>query len=211
MYISFVNHLPQRSLYQLLGLVEPNALLRSNPPSSQHGAFYAQPIGAGDPVEVPVENYVEEHVQVEPPSLPGNIWDMILQYDIGRLLLIMKTASQPTEPRIQSRTPTPRRFNINTLDLTGPIVQIQLISIGGRSYISHLSNPIDDNGTRDNTQLYFNLYGSKYLAAKNDEVGVIDIVFGQQEDGQPEWVLHNSLHPFNKEVSQIKGANFQGL
>ena len=68
------------------------------------------------------------------------------------------------------------RFTISTLDLTDPVVQIHLISVGGRPYISNLSNPVRGSGTHDNTKC-FDLCGRKYLAIKSDGVGVVDITF----------------------------------
>lgn len=205
--ISFVNHVPRQILYQLLDLVEPTVLHPPNTPSSQHGAFAAQPgigVGTGDSVKAPA-------------SVPADIWDMVLQYDIGRLLFVIKTASQLAGSGTLSRSPLSfsrrekrqmPRFTISTLDLTGPVVQVHLISIGGRPYISDLSNPVRGSGTHDNTE-HFDLCGRKYLAIKSDGVGVVDIAF--EQDGQPKWVLHHSTHPFNMEVCEIKDANFQGL
>lgn len=153
----------------------------------------------------------KRHVRVNPPSLPAEIWDMILQYDIGRLLFVTKIASQLAEPYIQSREPSPSpRFTFEILDLTGPAIQIHLISTGGRSYISNLSNPIYNGGAHNNVKC-FDLCGSKYLAVKSDWVGVVDIAFEQEQDGRPKWLLHNPTHPFHKEVSQIKDANFHCL
>ena len=74
--ISFVDHVPRQILYQLLDQVEPTSLHLPSTPSSQHGAFYARPdsgIGTGNTVRAPA-------------SVPADIWDMVLQYDIGRLL-----------------------------------------------------------------------------------------------------------------------------
>ena len=208
--VSFVNHLPRQTLYQLLDLVEPTVLHPPSTPSSQHGAFNAQPgigVGTGDSVKAPA-------------SVPADIWDMVLQYDVGRLLFVMKTASQLTGSGTLSRSPPSSfskrekrqmpRFTISTLDLTGPVVQIHLISIGGRPYVSDISNTVRGSGTHDNKKL-FDLRERKYFAIKSDGVGVVDIASEQQQDGQPKWVLKHSTHPFNMEVCQIRDANFIGL
>lgn len=132
---------------------------------------------------------------------------MILGYDIGRLLFVMRTASEITE----SITPRCPRFTAHTLDLTSSRVQIHLIAIGGHSYIKNLSNPVDNGAAHDINIKCVSLYGNKYLAVKSDGIGVVDIAFEQQEVGQPNWVLQNSTHPFAKELSEIKDTNFQSL
>lgn len=95
--ISFVSHLPRQILHQLLDLVEPTVLHPPSTPSSQHGAFAAQPgIGIGTEASVKA-----------PASVPANIWDMVLQYDIGRLLFVMRTASQFARSGTLSKSPSP--------------------------------------------------------------------------------------------------------
>lgn len=233
--ISLVNHLPPSKLYQLLDLIEPTILSRSIPPASEHGAFYTRPICKKDPVEDPAQNtapvpalfHMKQRVMsfreavcslasyitpkkelVERASLPAEIWDLVLEYGIGRLLFVIKTASQITD----SIKPSCPRFTAHILDLTSSVVQIHLITIGGRSYIRDLSNSVDDNsGVHDINMKCVSLCGSKYLAVKSDGIGVVDIAFEQQEVGQPKWVLQNSTHPFDKELSEIKDANFQSL
>lgn len=129
----------------------------------------------------------KKHRQIEPASLPAEIWDLILEYDIGRLLFVTKTASQLAKLDIQPREPLPSpRFTVSILDLTGLTIQVQLIEIGGRPYISNLSNLADNSGTgTDDGMKYLDLCGSNYLAVKSDGVGVVDIAFEKQQDGQP--------------------------
>lgn len=232
--ISLVSHLPPSKLYQLLDLVEPTILSRFTSIVSEHGAFYARPIYKRNPVEGPVASSVPVpallHVKqmitsfweaayslisyatpkkerIERAPLPAEVWDLVLKYDIGRLLFVMRTASEITE----SITPSCPRFTAHTLDLTSSRVQIHLITIGGRSYIKNLSNPVDNGGAHDVNIKCVSLCGKKYLAVKSDGIGVVDIAFEQQEVGQPNWVLQNSTHPFAKELSEIKDANFQSL
>lgn len=74
------------------------------------------------------------------------------------------------------------------------MIQVHIITIGGRPYISNLLHPVDDSGTHDNIRS-FDLCGSKYLAVKGDGVGVVDIAFEPQQDRQPNWVLHTRKYP----------------
>ena len=198
--ISLVSHLPLPNLYQLLDSVELTFLSESNPPKSEHGVFCAQPICKEEPVQQPVgDNPVEnpmpvpavshctnprnKHVQVEPVSLPPEIWDLVLEYDIGRLRFVIKTASQLAELDSQSQAPSQNpRFTIEALDSTSSAVRIYVISIGGRPYIGNLSNQILSSGTHDNKKC-FGLCGSNFLATKSDGVGVVDIALEQKQDG----------------------------
>lgn len=84
---------------------------------------------------------------------------------------------------VQRTIPSPR-FTFEILDLTGPAIQIHLISTGGSSYISNLSNPIYNGGALDNVEC-FGLCGSKYLPVKSDGVDVVDIAFEQEQDCRP--------------------------
>lgn len=116
--LSFVDYLPPRKLHLLLDLVEPTWTSRSNPPKSQHGAFYAhsRPIFHDSnsepaltvsrkrrrrPIFQRALGFLCQCImpQIEDedgrrPSLPAEIWDLVLQDDLARLLFIMKAASQ---------------------------------------------------------------------------------------------------------------------
>jgi len=73
----------------------------------------------------PRENHAQGELPSlpEPPSLPVDIWDSILQYGIGRLLFVMKTASQLAKLKIRSTEPSSSlRFAIDVLDLTSSMV-----------------------------------------------------------------------------------------
>lgn len=142
-------------------------------------------------------------------SLPPEIWNMVLRYDIGRLLFVAGTASQLARLGIESKIPR-TRFTVNVLDLPSSMIQIHLISIGGRSYISNLSGSVVNCGTQDNNTKCYNIRGKDYLAIKSDGIGIVDIAFEQQER-RPQWILDNSTEPFTAELSQIRGANLQSL
>lgn len=201
---------------------------------SEHGAFYVRPICKNNPVEGPVASSVPvpalfrvkqmitrvwgavcslityatpKRERIERAPLPAEVWDLVLKYDISRLLFVMRTASEITES-ITSSCP---RFTAHTLDITSSRVQIHLIAIGGRSYIKNLSNPVDNGVAQDINIKCVSLCGNKYLAVKRDGIGVVDIAFEQQDIGQPTWVLQNSTHPFAKGLSEIKDTNFQSL
>ncbi|KAJ6036963.1 hypothetical protein N7540_001242 [Penicillium herquei] len=66
---------------------------------------------------------------------------MILQYDIGRLLFIMRVAEQLEKSGLRPAFMPQSRFIIRTLSLPSCVVRIHLATIGGRTYISRLSDP----------------------------------------------------------------------
>lgn len=220
--ISLVRSLPLSKLHLLLDLVESTFLSRSNPPMSEHGAFYySQPIQQ-NPIPMPDNidgsrlHTISNKKQTDGPSLPLEIWDMVLRYDISRLVFIMKTASSLARGNIFSVNIPSTRFIVETLDLQSPIIQIHLIDIGGRLYICNLSNPANgdnQNNTFDcdqNNTRHYLLNGGNYLAVKSDGVGVLDIAF-EEEKGHPNWLLNNSTQPFVKQISQIRDAKLQSL
>lgn len=91
------------------------------------------------------------------------------------------------------------------------MIQIHLISIGGRSYISNLSDSVVDCAIQGSNIKYVSRE-KNYLAVKTDGIGVVDIAFEQEESrGQPKWILHNKCEPFAKELSQIRNASLQSL
>lgn len=89
------------------------------------------------------------------------------------------------------------------------MVQIHLINIGGRSYISNVSDSLAECGTQD-TNIKYHLRGSNYLAIKIDRIGIVDIAF-EKKEGQPKWILHNPNEPFATEISQIIDTSFLNL
>ena len=64
--------------------------------------------------------------------MPAEIWDLVLQDDLARLLFIMKAASQIANLDFQFRPPK-KRFTVVEFHLTSPILQVHVIIIGGRS------------------------------------------------------------------------------
>ena len=140
-FINLVDNVPPRQLHRLLELVEPTFISRSNPPSSQTGTFYAQRTSQEGVSKAPgvVSTLSVLGSKGKPTgrtTLPAEVWDLILQYDIGRLLFVMKTTSQLTKlVDIQPIAPCPR-FAVDVLHLTGPTILIHLTTVGGRPCIS---------------------------------------------------------------------------
>ena len=219
--IGFVDHLPMPKLYLLLDIVESNFLSRRNPPVCRYGSFYAQPIQQEESMPTPtptvapagqltknIWNAVRVFLGCVIPKkeqqgslLPAEIWSLIFQYDIGRLLFVARAAAQLTDIRIQPRIPN-TRFRVDMVDLPSSMIQIHLISIGGRSYISNLSDSVVDCAIQV-SNIKYDLRGKNYLAVKTD--------FEQERCGQPKWILHNKCEPFAKELSQIRNASLQNL
>ena len=230
---SFIDYLSLPKLYLLVDLVSSNVMSNAqlNPPRSQHGAFYAESIQEENSMPEPPMSPVKQLAQgfwgvacalfcciaptkdrADSPSsllLSADIWNLVLQYDIGRLLFIMNTAAQIQRIGIQYRIPN-TRFFVEILDLPSSVVQIHLTNIGGRTYISHLSSSTGNHGTQAKDTMCCDITGSKYIAIKNDGIGIVDIAFGAR-DGQPDWVLHNPTEPFGAELCQIRDANLQSL
>lgn len=102
------------------------------------------------------------------------------------------------------------RFTVDIVDLPSSMVQIHLISIGGRSYISQLSDSVLNCSTQDTNIKYYEIKGKNYLAVKSDGIGVVGIAFEQDKE-QPKWILHNPTEPFATEISQIRDTSLQSL
>lgn len=227
--IGFVDHLPLPKLYLLLDLIEATFLSCTSSPRSRYGGFYAQSVQQEDPVPAPLPtalsaarlfkgswNVMRAIFCCAAPkkknvdtSLPPEIWDMIFQHDVDRLLLVARTASQLTRLESQSKIPS-TRFTVGVVDLPSSMVQIHLISLGGRTYISNLSDSVVNCATQS-FNIKYDLRGKSYLAIKSDGIGVVDIAFEQEGNcGPPKWILHNK-EPFTRELSRIKLANLQRL
>lgn len=104
------------------------------------------------------------------------------------------------------------RFTEEILTINGDVIWIHLIDVGGRTYVSYLSDitcprrvlrvfPLPEmNGT---VSWDYELDASNYLAVKCDEMGDIDIAFQRTNEG-PVWILNqNSGTPFQAKVSMI--------
>lgn len=124
----------------------------------------------------------------------------------------MRVASQLSRlDTVQQSIPS-LRFTVEELDLPHSLLQIHTTNIGGRTYISNVSNASSNNYTTQVTSTRsYDLTGSNYLAVKGDGIGIVDIAFEQQQDGQPSSIFGNSTLPFSMELCQIKNANLQSL
>lgn len=222
--VGFVDHLPLPKLYLLLDLVETTFLCRTSSPRSRYGGFYSQPIQQKNLILAPPPAVlsagfwnvmraifrctIPERKNVD-TSLPAEIWDMIVQHDVGRMLSVARTASQLTRLESQSEIPS-TRFTVEVVDMPSSTVQIHLISLGGRTYISNLSDSVVNCAAQD-FNIKYDLKGKSYLAIKSDGIGVVDMAFEQEGHcGPPKWILCNK-EPFARELSQIRQANLQSL
>lgn len=72
--------------------------------------------------------------------LPPEIRNMVFEHDVGLLQFVMKTKSQIIRSHRDLGFISPRRFTEKTLTVKGDMVRIHLTIVGGRVYISHLSD-----------------------------------------------------------------------
>ncbi|KAI1975382.1 hypothetical protein LOZ51_002141 [Ophidiomyces ophidiicola] len=113
----------------LIDLVEPTFLNYLAPLSryGPHGAFTAT-----------------AHCSLGPvwslSRLPQEIQDMIFEHDIGRLMFVMKTASQLLKGHKTVEAVPEHRFTETLLTLNSDMIRVHLVDIGGRTYISHISD-----------------------------------------------------------------------
>lgn len=234
-----VSHLSPGMLGSLIDLVEPTFLqLSTATPSSWslNGAFYHAPSQSPASKGKSILN----QCQPVPSSFlrdrfPPEIWDMIQQYDIGRLTFIMKTAVQLEGSGLRPAFIPQDRFIIRTLLLHSGRIRIHLTTIGDRTYISRLSDPTPppEPGphiwqgpwqppplptalmTRIKKRLRiryrdFALADSNYLALKSDGMGVVDIAI-RRVNSEPDWILNATTRPFTAEISEIKHADMRNL
>lgn len=223
--LDFVKHLPLPKIYLLLHLVEPSLLSRSIPPSTPHGAFYTEPTlrrsrrkAVQKVSRIGLHTAIPKKAQVDGssgglPFLSPEIWDMILQHDIGRLLFIMRIASQLAPLNITQHSIPDTRFTVEVLDLQSPILQIHLVNIGQRQYVGRLSNSADRQKQTENAKIRcYNVSRNNYLAVKTDRIGVVDMAFElSSHTGQPNWLLRGNTRPFEAEISQIRDANLRSF
>lgn len=129
----------------------------------------------------------------------------------SHMCFVMRAASQLSRLDTAQRSIPNLRFKVEVLDFSSSLVQIHTIKIGGRAYISHLSNSSNNNHTTQVTSTRcYGLTWSNSLAVKGDGIGIVDIAF-EQQDGQPNWIFGNPTQPFSMELRQIKDANLQNL
>lgn len=81
----FIKDLSYSQLYLLIDVVEPTFLNRSFPPVSKYGAFSSLGSDFHPPRWTNLDLF---------KRLPHEIQDMVLAYDIGRLLFVIRAASQ---------------------------------------------------------------------------------------------------------------------
>lgn len=127
-----VSPLSPSQLRLLIDVVEPTFLPLMPPlPSVTHGAFYSP-----TPCRL-ISTQLIRHLG----RLPLEIHDKILEQDIGRLLFVMRTASQlvPIHDKDLKEVPE-HRFTEETLSLNSNTIRIYFVVVGGRTYISHLSD-----------------------------------------------------------------------
>lgn len=121
-------------LYRLIDVVEPTRMRQMAPSASVNGAF-----SLPDSHCLPSKDSSLVHLV---HRLPSDIWHKVLEYDIGRMLYVVKAASQLWVQECLSPSEVPEhRFSEQTVTIEGDAVRIHLVDIGGRIYISRLSEP----------------------------------------------------------------------
>lgn len=143
---------------------------------------------------------------------------MILEErDLRRLLFVMRTASQLPIPHRGLEAVPEHRFTEEILTLNSNMMRIHLVVVGGRTYVSHLSDaagPVPPSHTRidKRTSQDCELDESNYLAVRSDETGVIDIAFQRTNTG-PKWILKRNVHvhSFQAKISVIRCADTRRL
>lgn len=173
-----VKNLSYSQIYLLIDVVEPTFLDRSLPPATKYGALSSRCSDLCLPRWTKPQLF---------QRLPPELQDMVLEYDLRRLLFAMRAASQIAARHESLETIPERRFTHEKLFLKDDILRIHSINIGGQIYISHLSDTTGMRRSGIESQDY-NLEGSDYLAVKSDGVGVIDIAF-RATDARPKWIL----------------------
>ncbi|EGD85597.1 hypothetical protein H112_06506 [Trichophyton rubrum D6] len=147
-------------------------------------------------------------------KLSTEAWELISKYDVGRLEFLVRLAAQlqplSTSPLLISDS----RSEFKTVDVRGDTVRIHLVRVGGRVYISHLSDP-DEDATKKhdrNTLLYRDYWfgDSKFLAVKTDSIGVVDIAL-DESGGRSNWIFHHPTAPFQKQISRVRNADLHTL
>ncbi|KAM5457467.1 hypothetical protein MaudCBS49596_000662 [Microsporum audouinii] len=198
--LSFVRHLSPGMLCRLLDLMEPTFLRPSTGPPSEHGAFHNPHTSPPSP-----------DLDVAITGLPGEIWNMISRHDVGRLEFLVRLVSQLEAPGLGPLVIPDSRFDVDTVDIPGAIMRIHLVRLGGRTYISHVSDP-GSSGDAD-TRLPYRDYRfgeSKCLAVKTDGIGVVDLALDESH-GRPNWIFDSHTSPFGKEMSRVRDADLHRL
>ncbi|EFE37908.1 hypothetical protein TRV_07398 [Trichophyton verrucosum HKI 0517] len=212
--LSIISHLAPGSVSRLLDLIEPTFLPSSTGPVDEHGAFHH--------VDGPNNNTINSasidiDVRKGISKLPNEVWNLISKYDVGRLEFIVRLAAQLQPLSASPLLILDSRFELETVDVRGDTVRIHLVRVGGRVYISHLSDPEDGASTptkeHDRNTLPYRDYqfgDSTFLAVKTDSIGVVDIAL-DESDGRPNWIFDHPTAPFKKQISRVRDADLHRL
>ncbi|KAI1905712.1 hypothetical protein LOZ12_006660 [Ophidiomyces ophidiicola] len=130
-----------------------------------------------------------------------------MEYDIGRLLFILETASQLANEKLDSVEIPDTRLTVTELKLQTSSIRIHYINIGKRLYLNRVSDPIL-NETEGGQWTDYTL--EDYFAVKSDGMGIVDIAFSQK-NRRPCWIVNNPAEPFDPEFSEVKGVDIRGL
>ncbi|KAJ5629672.1 hypothetical protein N7528_003329 [Penicillium herquei] len=235
-----VGNLSQGMVGSLVDLVEPTFLdICSHPrPTSLNGGFYYAP------PQLPTDKESSTHVEFQPENAltlsllhkrwPPEIWHMIQQHDIGRLIFIMRIAAQLEKSGLRPAFMPESRFIITTLSLTSCVIRIHLATLGGCTYISRLSDPMAIAAPplsppytwnppslpnklvtqiKENLKIRYRdfiISDCTYLATKSDGMGIVDIAF-RCVNKRPHWILNMTTQAFVPELSEIRDADIQNL
>lgn len=195
---------------RLLDLIEPTFLPPSTGPAADHGGFYFDGPNNSTTNSAGIDIDVKKRMS----KLSTEAWELISKYDVGRLEFLVRLAAQlqplSTSPLLISDS----RSEFKTVDVRGDTVRIHLVRVGGRVYISHLSDP-DEDATKKhdrNTLLYRDYWfgDSKFLAVKTDSIGVVDIAL-DESGGRSNWIFHHPTAPFQKQISRVRNADLHTL
>lgn len=82
---------------------------------------------------------------------PRDVWNIIQGYGIGRMLFVMRTASQLSGLDASRATSyllsfPKRRFTVSKLALKSDLIRIHLIDVGGQIHVRNLTDPTGDHG-----------------------------------------------------------------
>ncbi|KAK2795741.1 hypothetical protein FQN52_003590 [Onygenales sp. PD_12] len=201
----FIAGMDARQLHILLDLVEPTFFLQY-PVSSENGAFHST---AQSERGLRAMQASQDSTKLGKlvSRLPEEIWHIIQNHGIGRLLFVLRVAAQLQYQRnLSYRSPAvlDQRFTVDRLYLSGNTIRIHLVYLGGRLYIRRLSEPIGVIKAGEEAEIRDVVFGdSKYLAVKSDGIGVMDIAF-EEDSGRQKWIFDNPTYPFTPEIARSK-------
>lgn len=216
--LSFISHLAPGSVSRLLDLIEPTFLSSSTGLVDIHGAFHVDTTASSAGVDTGVD------VRRGISTLPNEVWNLISNYDVGRLEFLVRLAAQLQTLDVSPLVMLDSRFELETVDVRGDTVRIHLVRVGGRAYISHLSDP---DKVREDEYEYEHEYekedkkytlqykdyrfgDSTFLAVKTDGIGVVDLAL-DESDGRPNWIFDHPTAPFDKQISRVRDADLHRL